>query len=90
MWCDAIALSLHPGEAVDGLSAAFLWGVDLLPKSAPVSVSVPMRSSSSRNRNLMLAVTRTTLPPADVTTFSGIRLTTPLRTAFDLAGDCPE
>src|SRR5690242_2165823 len=41
MWCDAVALLLPPGAAIGGLSAAYLWGVDLLPRDAPVNVVLP-------------------------------------------------
>ncbi|HWG98036.1 MAG TPA: DUF559 domain-containing protein [Pilimelia sp.] len=81
-WCDAVALLLPRGAAIGGSSAAYLWGVDLLSRDAPVAVSVP------RGRRLTahprLHVTYSTLPPADLTTFAGIPVTTPLRTAFDL------
>jgi hypothetical protein len=40
MWCRAVALTLKSGDAIDRYSAAFLWGVDLLPRAtAPVSVA---------------------------------------------------
>lgn len=81
-WCDAAALLLPAGAAVGGLSAAYLWGVDLLPAEAPVSVAVP-RTGRMR-RHSRLAVRYTALPDHDVTRFAGIPLTTPLRTAFDL------
>jgi hypothetical protein len=82
MWCDAIALTLQAGEAIDGLSAAFLWGVDILPRAAPVSVCIPRERR--RWPHPRLRVTRTSITPADVTRFAGIPVTTPLRTAFDL------
>jgi len=41
MWCDAVALNLGPGCAINGYGAGFLWSVDLLPERAPVSISVP-------------------------------------------------
>ncbi|WP_327029593.1 hypothetical protein OG989_02825 [Micromonospora sp. NBC_01740] len=41
MWCDAVALSLPVGGAIAGRSAAYLWGVDLLRRDAPVTVLLP-------------------------------------------------
>ena len=40
MWCEAVALTLSYGDAIDRYSAAFLWGVNLLPHGAAVSLSV--------------------------------------------------
>jgi hypothetical protein len=87
MWCDAIALTLPHGGAVDGLSAALLWGVDLLRRNAPVSVSVPRSTRPAPNPRV--SMTRTDVDPHDVTDFAGIPLTTPLRTAFDLGRRLP-
>ena len=83
MWCEAVALTLKRGEAIDRYSAAFLWGVDLLPKrDAAVSVSI------SHARRLRPHAQRTTVRASlsldDVTTLFNIPLTTPVRTAFDL------
>ncbi|MFC6019627.1 DUF559 domain-containing protein [Plantactinospora solaniradicis] len=82
MWCDAAALVLPPGAAIGGLSAAYLWGVDLLPRTGPVSVVLP-EAVRLRPRP-QLTVTRSTLSAQDVTTFAGLPVTTPVRTAFDL------
>ncbi|HEX8347575.1 MAG TPA: DUF559 domain-containing protein [Actinoplanes sp.] len=82
MWCDAAALMLKGGHAVDGLSAAFLWGVNVLPQRAPVSVSIERRTRMRPHPRL--TVRRTVLLLGDVTSFAGIPVTTPLRTAFDL------
>lgn len=82
MWCDAVALTLRDGEAIDRYSAAFLWGVDLLPRDARVTVCVPRsaRVWPQPRRD----VVRTALAHDDVTVLAGIPVTTPLRTAFDL------
>ncbi|MEU4639191.1 DUF559 domain-containing protein [Micromonospora sp. NPDC023814] len=83
LWCDAVALLLPAGAAIAGPSAAYLWGVDLLPRNAPVSV---LLSRPARLRpHPQLAVTRSALPGSDLTCFGGLPVTTPLRTAFDLA-----
>lgn len=80
--CEAVALTLPDGTAVGGLSAAYLWGVDLLPHAAPVTVVAP------RDRRLRADPRRTvhysTLAPGDLTHFAGVPVTTPERTAFDL------
>ncbi|MFY1698853.1 MULTISPECIES: DUF559 domain-containing protein [unclassified Solwaraspora] len=81
-WCEAAALWLPAGGAIAGLSAAYLWGVDLLPRDAPVSVAVPP-GSRIRQPDRMV-VRRVRLPAGDVTRFGGLPVTTGLRTAFDL------
>jgi hypothetical protein len=82
MWCRATALTLRAGGALDRYSAAFLLGVDLLSKNAPVSVTVPTRvrlMPHPRRR-----IFRTALAAEDVTSVTGLPATTPLRTAYDL------
>jgi hypothetical protein len=83
MWCWAVALTLKRGDAVDRYSAAFLWGVDLLPRgAAAVSVSIsPARRLRPHPRRTTI---RATLDATDITTLAGVPLTTPVRTAFDL------
>lgn len=82
MWCDAVALTLPPGGTIGGLSAAFLWGVNLLPRDAPVAVVLP--ESARLRAHPRVAVARSTLPATDVTRFASLPVTTPVRTAFDL------
>lgn len=81
-WCEAAALWLPAGGAIGGLSAAYLWGVDLLPRDAPVCVAVPP-GSRIRQPDRMV-VRRVRLPAGDLTRFGGLPVTTGLRTAFDL------
>lgn len=82
--CEAAALLLPPGAAVAGRSAAYLFHVDLLPmRESPVEVAVPA-TTSLRSRP-GLRITRTGLLAEEVTAFSRIPVTTPLRTALDLA-----
>jgi hypothetical protein len=43
LWCHAAGLFLDGRGAVSGRSAAHLWGADLVPRRAPVEVTVPDR-----------------------------------------------
>ena len=68
--------------AIGGWSAAYLWGVDLLPPDAPVTIVAPR---AHRMRQTARVRTHyTTLGEGDVTTFAGLPVTTGERTAFDL------
>jgi hypothetical protein len=82
-WCLAATLLLDGRGAISGRSAAAVFGVDIRTPRAPVEVTVPggMRRVQSRR----LDVVRSALAPGDVQRWAGIRTTTPLRTAFDLA-----
>ncbi|WFE25178.1 DUF559 domain-containing protein [Solwaraspora sp. WMMD791] len=87
MWCLAVAVRLPPGAAIYGLSAALLWGVDLLPHRstvpAPVHVAVPTKARPDpqpRIRYANLALDW----EYDVTSLSGMPVTTGVRTAYDL------
>jgi hypothetical protein len=82
VWCDAVALTLPNGYALGGLTAAYLWGVNLLPRDAPVGVVVP-RTKRLRP-DPRVAVHYTVLGKGDLTRFGGLPVTTPERTAFDL------
>jgi hypothetical protein len=81
-WCAAVALALPVGAAVGGLSAAYLWGVDLVPADCPVSVVVPRTRRIRRDRRI--AAHYTTLARDDVTVLGGVPITSPERTAFDV------
>jgi hypothetical protein len=82
MWCRATVLTLRAGGVLDRYSAAFLWGLDLLPKNAAVSVTVPVgvRLRPHPRRRVF----RTGLVAGDVTEVTGLPVTTLLRTAYDL------
>jgi hypothetical protein len=83
MWCAAADLTLPAGGAVDGPSAAYLWGAPSPPGEAPqVTVTVPraVRLWPHPRR----CASRTDLVPGDITVCGGIRVTTPLRTGYDL------
>jgi hypothetical protein len=84
MWCEAVAVKLPPGGAISGLSAAYLWGVDLLPRGGgPVHVTLPHPARLGPHPRLTSV--RRTLLPTDITMlFGGIPVTTEVRTAFDL------
>jgi hypothetical protein len=86
-WCLAAGLFLGDRGAVSGRSAALLWGADVLPRAAPVEVTVqdPVRITPRPG----LVVVRSALPPGDVTRWAGIPVTTPGRTAFDLTRRLP-
>lgn len=86
-WCRAASLLLPPGAAIGLLSAAHLWGVRFLDPTPAVSAVIPL-SASLRNQTRLL-VRRAQLAPDDVTTLFGIPVTTPVRTAFDLARFLP-
>jgi very-short-patch-repair endonuclease len=83
-WCDAAALLLPPGAAIGGRSAACLFFADLLPRGeSPVEVVLPV--ARTLRRHPMLSICRSALGRADLTRM-GIRpVTSPIRTAFDIA-----
>ncbi|GAB3963669.1 DUF559 domain-containing protein [Plantactinospora veratri] len=87
MWCDAVALTLPPGAAIGGLSAAHLWGVRLLPRDAPVTVLVPGVTRPRPQERVRYTLAK--LSADDVTRFGGLPVTTPVRTAFDLGRKPP-
>jgi very-short-patch-repair endonuclease len=64
-----------------GYSAALLLGTDCAPPDAPAEVIVP----GGRRTHPGIRAQRATVPPHDVTTVGGCRLTNPARTAWDLA-----
>jgi hypothetical protein len=79
----AAELVIPPDAALTGVSAAWLWGARLASPHDPVDVV----RSPDRRLGLTggLRVRTSPLPESDVETRSGIRLTTPLRTAWELA-----
>jgi hypothetical protein len=87
LWCAAAALAMPSTGAVAGLSAAALWGVPLLPGGAPVTVCLPRRVRMWPHPRIR--VIRSDLAADDVTRFTGIPLTTPVRTAFDVGRRLP-
>jgi hypothetical protein len=81
--CRAAALLLPPGAALSHRSAAMLYGADVLERGQPVEVTASGRGGPRPQPGL--AVVRSPLAVADVWTRGGLPVTSPLRTAFDLA-----
>jgi hypothetical protein len=86
-WCLAAGLFLRERGAVSGRAAAALWGADVLVRGEPIEVTVP-RATRLRTPS-GLTVVRSPLPASDVAQWAGVPLTTPRRTAFDLARRLP-
>ncbi|TQM38161.1 hypothetical protein FB388_5388 [Pseudonocardia cypriaca] len=74
---------------LSGYSAAEVLGASCGPWDAPAEVTVPHRGQRSRPG---LLVHRTSLHPGEITEMKGLKATSPLRTAYDLArrGDLVE
>jgi len=87
-WCLAAALLLPKGGAISGSSAALLWGVQPFPV-AVIEVHVTVQRGTRVRPQPRLVVKHGSLPPDDVVEWLGIPVTTPLRTAFDLARELP-
>ncbi|WP_326551966.1 DUF559 domain-containing protein [Micromonospora sp. NBC_01813] len=102
MWCMAAVARLTSGAAICGLSAAYLWGVDLLPlrprirgggttapvPAAPVQVALPR--SARPDPHPRINYVYWSLDKGDVTSFfNGLTVTTEVRTAFDLGRSLP-
>jgi hypothetical protein len=73
------------GGVLAGYSAALLLGADCAWPDAPAEVIVP----GGRRTHPGIRVQRVTVPPSDVATSGGCRLTNPARTAWDLARRLP-
>jgi len=87
VWCEAAALLLPKGGAIGGLSALWMWGV--APLGEPDRVTVVLPEDMRLRRHSRLEVRRGAVSPDDVTGILGLRVTTPERTAFDLARRLP-
>lgn len=84
------AYRLVEGRGVlSGYSAALLLDADCAPSpGTPAEVTVP---GGGQRRHPGLCVHRNALHPGEICTVEGVRVTTPLRTAFDLARlACPD
>lgn len=82
----ALRLVVPASAVVTDRTAAWLHGVDILPRSAvhePPPLCV-FGSTGSRLRRPEVTSGIRTLSPEDVTIVHGVRVTTPLRTALDL------
>jgi hypothetical protein len=83
----AQALRAGPSAVVTGWSACWWWGCDVLPRpEPPVEVDAPDRRLRSSPGVLFR---RARVRAEDVAVREGVRLTTPLRTAYDLARRVP-
>jgi hypothetical protein len=83
-----VGLLLPPGAAISGAAAAFLLGVDVTAAGQPIEVTAP-RGITLSQRGQLVAARQAELPDPDVVDVGGIRVTSPLRTAFDLARRLP-
>ncbi|GIJ47531.1 hypothetical protein Val02_44170 [Virgisporangium aliadipatigenens] len=81
----AAALLLPPDAALSRRTAAFVYGADVWRATDPVEATVPV-PGDLRSRS-GLSVVRSPLERADVWRRGGLRVTSPVRTAFDLARD---
>jgi hypothetical protein len=80
---------VEPAGVLSGYSAAELLGASCGPLDAPADVTVPHRGQRPIPG---LQVCRTQLVPGEITEVKGVRVTSPVRTAYDLArrGDLVE
>ncbi|MGY2065012.1 hypothetical protein [Blastococcus sp. SYSU DS0619] len=79
----AVAGLLLPRAVLSGRSAAVVWGVDLADADQSVECTLDAGRRAGAVRGVH--VTRRGLPPEDVVRRDGVLVTTPLRTALDLA-----
>jgi hypothetical protein len=83
----AAAALLVPGAVVTGVSAAVLWGVDVVGVNDDVELTVPPGSHPRRHPGLV--VRRTVVPEEDVRIEAGVRVSTPEATLLRLARALP-
>src|SRR5690606_36344755 len=81
--CRAAHLVIPPRAVIAGASAACLYGVDVLRPGAPVEVLTPPAARFGPVQGLRIRCEA--LPDTDVTRIGDLRVTTPERTAWDLA-----
>ncbi|AMM22099.1 hypothetical protein AX769_20555 [Frondihabitans sp. PAMC 28766] len=84
----ALAPRIGAGRVLSHVSAAALFGwadLDTLP--APVHLIDPSAQRSRRRTNALIHAGR--LTSAEIVTVDGLAVTSPMRTAFDLAHDMP-
>ena len=83
-WCAGAALLLPPTAAISDWSALSLFcPAASAADNAPVEVSVP--SPANLRQHSRFRIHRGVLDPADVIQYEGLPVTSPARTAFDLA-----
>jgi hypothetical protein len=85
----AVAALLPPTAAVGGWAAAWLLGVRVLdgelPDGSSRPVPVVLGRSGTLRRRAGVTPWRHVVPDAELVTTSGVRVTAPCRTAFDIA-----
>jgi len=80
---EAVTSLLVPGAVASGRTAATLWGVELAGSEDDVECTAP--GSTGAGSVTGVRVGRSRLSPEEVTRRRGVPVTTPLRTALDLA-----
>ena len=85
--CQAVALILPAGTAISGASAAYLHGADALDADGQVEVTVPRKLRMTAYESVTVRYSE--LAPGDVVGLDGVQLTSPPRTAYDLARTRP-
>lgn len=85
--CQALALVVSPHQVVCDRTAAWIWGIDAFPWSEHDELPIETAAFRGHSRCTRSAVDGHTreLSARDVTTVAGLSVTTPLRTALDLA-----
>ncbi len=77
----AATLAIPSDAVITGVSAAWMWGVRLATPNDPVDVVTRRRLGLAKR----LRVRTSPVPDTDVQETGGVRVTTPLRTAWELA-----
>jgi hypothetical protein len=83
--CRAAALLLPSDAALSHRAAAFVYGADVLGPADPIEAIIPGARGVRAHPGLVVA--RSPLAGGDVWRRSGLRVTSPVRTGFDLARD---
>jgi hypothetical protein len=84
--CAAVTLWLDGRGVISGMSAARLLGAPLL-FPGPIEVTIPAQMNIRPQRGLTFL--RSSIAVGDITELRGVLLTSPVRTAFDLARRLP-
>ncbi|MCP3800846.1 hypothetical protein NLX83_16395 [Allokutzneria sp. A3M-2-11 16] len=80
--CRAAALVLPEAATLTGVSAATIYGVPLATGDDPVELAAPSEARAHRRPGMRVRNLR--IPDEESVPWNGIRLATPLRTAYDL------
>jgi hypothetical protein len=83
LWCHAALLYAGPGATIGGLSAAMVWGAPVGHADNPIQIIVPRRRVLRPNSD-RLSIARVDLRSSEIDTIGRLRVTTPVRTVFDL------